>query len=88
MRLLVAGPGRDGRAVKIRALVNGVEQGVFLEAGAEGSPVLLFVHGGPGMPEYWLTRRHPARLREAFTVAWWEQRGAGLSTTRPSLPRP
>ena len=31
------------------------------------------------MPEYWLTRRHPTQLHEAFTVAWWEQRGAGLS---------
>ncbi len=35
MRSLVAGPGRDGRAVKIRTLVNGMEQGLFLEVGAE-----------------------------------------------------
>ena len=52
---------------------------MFLQIRDPDDPVLLFLHGGPGMPEYWLTRRHPTRLHEAFTVAWWEQRGAGLS---------
>ena len=58
---------------------------MFLQVREPGSPVLLFLHGGPGMPEFWLTRRHPTRLHEAFTVAWWEQRGAGLSY-RPDIP--
>ena len=58
---------------------------MFLEAGPAGSPVLLFVHEGPGMPEHWLTRRHPTTLTRIFTVAWWEQRGAGLSY-RPGIP--
>ncbi|PKQ18652.1 MAG: alpha/beta hydrolase [Actinobacteria bacterium HGW-Actinobacteria-8] len=70
---------REGRAIKVRVPINGAEQGMFLDIGAEASPVLLFLHGGPGMPEYWLTRRYPTRMGEAFTVAWWEQRGAGLS---------
>ena len=65
--------------LKIRVPINGLEQGMFLQLRDQGSPVLLFLHGGPGMPEYWLTRHHPTRLHEAFTVAWWEQRGAGLS---------
>ena len=77
---------RTGRATRIRVPVNGVGQGIFLqEPEGEARPVLLFVHGGPGMPEYWLTRQHPTRLHEAFTVAWWEQRGAGLSY-RPDIP--
>ena len=42
-------------------------------------PVLLFVHGGPGMPEYFLDRTHPTGLEQDFVVAWWEQRGAGMS---------
>lgn len=62
--------------------VNGVDQGMVLQVRDPGSPVLLFLHGGPGMPEFWLTHRHPTRLHEAFTVAWWEQRGAGLSYHR------
>ena len=58
---------------------------MFLEGPAQGRPVLLFLHGGPGMPEYWLTRRRPTRMHEGFTVAWWEQRGAGLSY-HPDIP--
>ena len=76
---------RAGRAVKVRLPVNGVDQGMFLEVGPEGGPGLLFLHGGPGMPDYWLNRRYPTRMGEAFTVAWWEQRGAGLSY-RPGIP--
>jgi len=75
----------DRHATKIRVAINGADQGMFLEPAAEDSPVLLFLHGGPGMPEHWLNRRYPTRMGEAFTVAWWEQRGAGLSY-RPGFP--
>ena len=52
-----------------------------------GKPVLLFVHGGPGMPEYFLDRTtHPTGLDREFVVCWWEQRGAGLSYSR-AVPR-
>ena len=81
----MSGP-EERRAVKVRTVINGLEQGMFLQVREPGSPVLLFLHGGPGMPEFWLTQRHPTRLHEAFTVAWWEQRGAGLSY-RPDTPR-
>ncbi len=48
------------------------------------NPVLLYVHGG--MPEYFLTQNHPTALEEHFTVAWWEQRGAGLSYSSDISP--
>lgn len=72
-------------AKKIRVPLNGTTQGMFIQGESPGKPVLLFVHGGPGMPEYWLTQRYPVRLDKFFTVAWWEQRGAGLSY-RPRIP--
>ena len=46
---------------------------------------MLFVHDGPGMPEYWLAKRYPIRLHDHVTVVWWEQPGAGLSFD-PGLP--
>lgn len=65
--------------------INGTRQGMFLRSRDTSNPVLLFLHGGPGMPEYFLDRRYPSRLEEVFTVCWWEQRGAGLSFS-PDIP--
>ncbi len=70
---------------KIRVLINGVEQGMFIRGKDATKPVLLFLHGGPGMPEYFLDRVYPTGLEEDFVVCWWEQRGAGLSY-HPDIP--
>ncbi|WP_216361533.1 alpha/beta fold hydrolase [Candidatus Chloroploca asiatica] len=78
-------PLADSLAEKIHVDINGVEQGMFIKSKHIGHPVLLFVHGGPGMPEYWLTQRYPTDLEAHFTVVWWEQRGAGLSYS-PDIP--
>jgi pimeloyl-ACP methyl ester carboxylesterase len=64
---------------KIRIDINGVEQGMFIKSRDITNPVLLFLHGGPGMPEYYLTQTYPTGLEDHFTVVWWEQRGSGLS---------
>ena len=71
---------------KIFLDINGVKQGMFIKSNDTTNPVLLFLHGGPGMPEYFLTERYPTRLEKSFTVVWWDQRGAGLSYS-PDLPR-
>lgn len=95
--LLAVSPGRPGpitddrgRPVagslseKIRVPINGVEQGMFIRGRDPANPVLLFVHGGTGMPEYFLDRQYQSGLEDYFTVCWWERRGAGLSYS-PSL---
>jgi len=71
---------------KIMVNINGVEQGMFIKSKDVDNPVLLFLHGGPGMPEYFLTRNYPTGLEEDFTVVWWDRRGAGLSFN-PNIPR-
>ena len=82
--------GPDGRPAagsvseKVFLDVNGARQGMFLRSRDTAHPVLLFLHGG--MPEYVLTERYPTGLEDLFTVAWWEQRGAGLSFS-PDIPR-
>ena len=70
---------------KIHVDINGVQQGMFIKGKDVNNPVLLFVHGGPGMPEYWLTQWYPTGLEDYFTVVWWEKRGAGLSYS-PDIP--
>ena len=77
--LLAVSPGKSKVSEKIRVNINGVEQGMFIQSKDATKPVLLFLHGGPGMPEYFLTRRYPTGLEDLFTVCWWEMRGAGLS---------
>lgn len=52
---------------KVRVRVNGAAHGMFISGESPGKPILLFVHGGPGMPEYWLTRRYPFPVDELFT---------------------
>ncbi|MFN8468375.1 MAG: alpha/beta hydrolase [Caldilineaceae bacterium] len=64
---------------KLHTSINGVEQGMFIRSTDAAHPVLLYLHGGPGMPTYFLNRKYPTGLEEDFTAVWWEQRGAGLS---------
>lgn len=66
-------------AEKISVPINGVEQGMVIRGQDTSNPVLLWVHGGPGMPDYPLTQQYPSDLEDLFTVVWWDQRGAALS---------
>ena len=75
---------RGGVPEKVFADINGVRQGMFIQGTDAAHPVLLFMHGG--LPEYFLTERYPTGLENDFTVAWWEQRGAGLSYSRGIPP--
>jgi pimeloyl-ACP methyl ester carboxylesterase len=77
--------GQDGKALagsiseKRRVTINGVPQGMFIRGRDKSMPVLLFLHGGPAMPEFAISQNYPAVLEEQFVVCWWEQRGSGLS---------
>lgn len=59
--------------------IGGVKQGMLIRSKNTGNPVLLFVHGGPGFPNYFLFEKYNPGLEDYFTVCYWEQRGGGLS---------
>ncbi|MFA6127718.1 MAG: alpha/beta hydrolase [Bacteroidales bacterium] len=78
-------PLKGSISEKIKVNINGVQQGMFIMGRDSTRPVLLFVHGGPGMPEFAVSRQYPLVLENHFTVCWWEQRGAGMSYN-PDIP--
>lgn len=70
---------KNSMAEKCTVEINGVKMGMIIKSKNISNPVLLFVHGGPGMPEYFLMEDYPTGLEDYFTVIYWDQRGAGLS---------
>lgn len=70
---------------KVFVKIGGVEQGMFLRGKDIKKPVLLFVHGGPCFPEYFLMEKYPPGFEDSFTVCYWEERGGGLSYS-PDIP--
>jgi pimeloyl-ACP methyl ester carboxylesterase len=66
---------------KIFVNIGGVKQGMFIRSKNMDNPVLLFLHGGPGFPNYFLFEKFNPGLEDYFTVCYWEQRGGGLSYT-------
>lgn len=65
--------------------IGGIPQGMFIQGVDPANPVLLFLHGGPGMVEFFMEQEHPTGLENHFTMVWWEQRGAGMSFS-PDIP--
>lgn len=59
--------------------INGAELGMFIRGEDTSNPVILFLHGGPGMPEYFLAEKYLTELEKHFTICYLEQRGTGLS---------
>jgi hypothetical protein len=46
--------------------IDGARQGMFIKSKDVSDPVLLYLHGGPGMPTYFLTERYPTGLEECW----------------------
>jgi len=59
--------------------VNGDRQYLLIRGRDRENPVLLFVHGGPGMPAMFLAHSFQRDLERDFVVAHWDQRAAGKS---------
>ena len=68
---------------KLGVEINGALNGMYITSTNENNPVLLFISGGPGVPEVWLNevydRQYPNKLAEHFTVCWWDYIGEGIS---------
>lgn len=72
-------PLKGSISEKIFVNIGGVKQGMFIRTKNIDKPVLLFLHGGPGFPNYFLFDKYNPDLEDFFTVCYWELRGGGLS---------
>jgi pimeloyl-ACP methyl ester carboxylesterase len=57
--------------------IGGIDQWIEVRGQNVNNPVLLFVHGGPGIAFIPLSDSFQGPLEQHFTVVEWDQRGAG-----------
>lgn len=63
--------------------LGGIAQWVMIRGENVANPVLILLHGGPGMSETSFFRYFNSTvLEKTFTVVYWDQRGAGRSFAR------
>jgi len=72
-----------------RVRIGGTEQWILIRGENRRNPVLLVLHGGPGLSLMPLSYKFQRGLEKDFVVVEWDQRGAGKSyspgVTSPSL---
>jgi pimeloyl-ACP methyl ester carboxylesterase len=79
-----------GIAALERVTLGGTPQWILIRGRDTGKPIVLFLHGGPGMPSMFLAHAFQRPLEQDFVVVHWDRRGAGKSYdagTSPALMR-
>ncbi len=64
---------------KENVTLGGVQQSIRIRTTDPGLPVLLFLHGGPGVCDRHWVLKHQSHLADIVTMVCWDQRGAGHS---------
>ena len=62
--------------------LGGLDQWVMIRGETTANPLLVFLHGGPGLPEMRLFRHFNAPHEKSFTLVHWDQRGTNKSFDR------
>lgn len=97
---IACGPGHHGGATatrpppsatraiddKLYVSIGGIEQWITIAGDDRDNPVILFVHGGPGSPLSPYSDSIYGAWRKDFTLANWDQRGAGKTYQRSGEP--
>jgi len=73
----IHGPNSIASLERIR--IGGVDQYILIRGNDSSLPVLLFLHGGPGMPAMYLAHAFQRELEKEFVVVQWDRRAAGKS---------
>lgn len=68
-----------GIAQLIEIPLGGAKQWILIRGTSRKKPILLYLHGGPGMSLIGVSSQFFKELEEHFVVVNWDQRGSGLS---------
>lgn len=86
----IVGPDRRPVPASVASLeqatLGGVPQWILVRGQDRAKPVLLFLHGGPGMPAMFLAHAWQRGLEQDFVVVHWDRRGTGKSARVPLPP--
>lgn len=64
---------------KERVMLGGMKQTIHVWGTKKENPVILFLHGGPGVPNRHSMAKRQMDLLDDFTIVAWDQRGTGGS---------
>src|SRR5664279_4404728 len=73
-------------SLKETVFINGLYQKMIIRGRDSTKPVLLYLHGGPGDPEFPFVLKFNPEIEDLFVVCYWDQRGAGLSYSKDIPP--
>lgn len=59
--------------------VGGRSQTLLIRGTNKDNPIILFLHGGPGLAQICYARKYQSKLEDNFLVVNWDQRGSGKS---------
>lgn len=69
--------GEDGIETTEQIELGGIKQTINIRGRHRANPILLVLHGGPGLTMMPLSHMYLRPWEEFFTVVQWDQRGAG-----------
>ena len=64
---------------KLKVTLNGLPQKLHIRSDDDSLPILLFLHGGPGVANRHAIMKYNIDLLDTFTIVTWDQRGTGGS---------
>jgi pimeloyl-ACP methyl ester carboxylesterase len=62
-----------------KVILGGMEQWILVRGNNEHNPIILFLHGGPGLPMMPFHQHFQSEIEEKYVVVHWDQRGTGKS---------